>query len=152
MQTGTWSAIGFPVTSPAARQRFYQYSNWSYQGGVFVSRSSGMVLRISALALWTLPALQLLMLVFFYLVAVEQFWYDNGLLFLCFGVGLVGGLGYVNAFRLVAEAVPPELKELALASASVGDSFGVMFSDIFGTFVQACVYKRNGIPGAWATC
>lgn len=92
------------------------------------------------------------MLLFFYLVAVEKFWYGYGLLFLCFGVGLVGGLGYVNAFRLVAEAVPPELKELALASASVGDSLGVLLSDMFGTFVQACVYKRNGIPGAWATC
>eukprot|EP00903_Cladosiphon_okamuranus_P005515 g5494.t2 len=123
MQTGTWSAIGFPVTSADARQRFYEYANWCYQGGVFVSRSSGMVVRLSPLMLWSLPAVQL--------------FYGNGLLFLCFGVGLVGGLGYVNAFRLVAEAVPPELKELALASASVGDSFGVMLSDVFGTFVQA---------------
>lgn len=152
MQTGTWSAIGFPVTSSSARQKFYQYANWSYQGGVFLSRSSGMVVRLSPLALWSLPAVQLAMLAFFYLVAVDRFWYDYSLLFLCFGVGLVGGLGYVNAFRLVAEAVRPELKELALASASVGDSLGVMFSDIFGTFVQACVYKRNGIDGAWATC
>lgn len=96
--------------------------------------------------------MQVGMLFFFYIVAVERFWYDYSLLFLCFGVGLVGGLGYVNAFRLVAEAVRPELKELALASASVGDSLGVMLSDIFGTFVQACVYKQNGIDGAWATC
>ncbi|CAM9290475.1 unnamed protein product [Ectocarpus sp. 12 AP-2014] len=152
MQTGTWSAIGFPVSSIAARERFYEYANWCYQGGVFVSRSSGMLVRLSPLMLWSLPAVQVLMLLFFYLVAVEKFWYGYGLLFLCFGVGLVGGLGYVNAFRLVAEAVPPELKELALAAASVGDSFGVMFSDIFGTFVQACVYKKNGIPGAWASC
>ncbi|CAM9788942.1 unnamed protein product [Pylaiella littoralis] len=152
MQTGTWSAIGFPITSANARRRFYEYANWCYQGGVFVSRSSGMIVRLSPLMLWSLPAVQVAMLIFFYLVAVEKFLYGYGLLFLCFGVGLVGGLGYVNAFRLVAEAVPPELKELALASASVGDSFGVMFSDIFGTFVQACVYKRNGIPGAWATC
>lgn len=95
---------------------------------------------------------QVVMLLFFYLVAVDKFLYGYGLLFLCFGVGLVGGLGYVNAFRLVAEAVPPELKELALASASVGDSVGVMLSDIFGTFIQACVYKKNGIPGAWVSC
>lgn len=85
------------------------------------------------------------MLLFFYLVAVEHFWYNNGLLVLCFGVGLIGGLGYVNAFRLVSEAVRPELKELALASASVGDSFGVMSSDIVGVFLQKYLYRRNGI-------
>lgn len=145
MQTGTWSAIGFPVKSPEARRRFYEYANWSYQGGVFVSRSSGLVIRLSVLSLWALPTIQLFMLLFFYLVAVERFWNNYGLLFLCFGVGLVGGLGYVNSFRLVAEAVRPELKELALASASVGDSLGVMTSDIAGTFLQKYLYKRNMI-------
>lgn len=58
MQTGTWSAIGFPVSSPHARERFYEYANWCYQGGVFVSRSSGMVVRLSPLMLWSLPAVQ----------------------------------------------------------------------------------------------
>ena len=58
MQTGTWSAIGFPVSSADARQRFYEYANWSYQGGVFVSRSSGMMIRLSPLMLWSLPAAQ----------------------------------------------------------------------------------------------
>jgi len=111
-----------------------------------------MIIRLSVLSLWILPVLQLLLLLFFYFVAMEHFWYDNSLLFLCFGAGLIGGLGYVNAFRLVAEGVPSDLSELALAATSVGDSIGVVFSDIFGTFVQACVYKRNGIPGAWATC
>lgn len=103
-------------------------------------------------AISNLLLLQVVMLVFFCIVAVDKLFYGYGLLFLCFGVGLIGGLGYVNAFRLVAEAVPPELKELALASASVGDSFGVMLSDIFGVFVQACVYKKNGIPGALQIC
>lgn len=145
MQTGTWSSIGFPITSVDARRTFYVYANWSYQGGVFVSRSSGTVMRLTMLDLWILPIVQLLMVLFFYLVAVYHFWYDNSLLILCFGVGLIGGLGYVNAFRLVAEAVPAELKELALMSASVGDSFGVMTSDIAGTFLQAYIYRRNGI-------
>lgn len=58
MQTGTWSAIGFPVSSIAARERFYEYANWCYQGGVFVSRSSGMLVRLSPLMLWSLPAVQ----------------------------------------------------------------------------------------------
>lgn len=58
MQTGTWSAIGFPITSINARRRFYEYANWCYQGGVFVSRSSGMIVRLSPLMLWSLPAIQ----------------------------------------------------------------------------------------------
>ena len=28
LQSGTWTAIGFPVTSLKARNQFYQYSNW----------------------------------------------------------------------------------------------------------------------------
>lgn len=39
-----WTAIGFPVTDPEARTRFYDYSNWCYQVGVFFSRSSPMLL------------------------------------------------------------------------------------------------------------
>jgi hypothetical protein len=41
MQAGVWPAIGFPVESASARAQFYHYSNWIYQAGVFVSRSSG---------------------------------------------------------------------------------------------------------------
>jgi hypothetical protein len=33
MQSGTWTAIGFPVTSADARHKFYLYSNWVYQAG-----------------------------------------------------------------------------------------------------------------------
>lgn len=110
-----------------------------------MSRSSGMILKISAKALWILTAVQISMVFFFFYVAAEHVWYGNGLLVLCFGVGLIGGLAYVNAFRLVAEAVPSELKELALASASVGDSMGIACSDIVGTFVQKCLYRMNGI-------
>ena len=38
MQSGTWAAIGFPVTDEESRKAFYQKANWVYQGGVFVSR------------------------------------------------------------------------------------------------------------------
>lgn len=145
MQTGTWSSIGFPLTSADARRRFYEYANWSYQGGVFVSRSSGLIVRLTPATLWILPAVQLSMVLFFIWVALTHVWYDNSLLVLCWGVGLIGGLGYVNAFRLVSEAVHPKLRELALASASVGDSFGVMASDIAGTFLQEYLYRKNGI-------
>ena len=47
-QSGTWTAIGFPTGDAAARQRFYAASNWCYQAGVFVSRSSGLVYQVRA--------------------------------------------------------------------------------------------------------
>lgn len=41
---------GFPVSSAAARHRFYVYSNWCYQAGVFLSRSSGMLYQVGLVA------------------------------------------------------------------------------------------------------
>jgi len=38
LQSGVWSAIGFPVRSSHARDEFYGYANWCYQLGVFASR------------------------------------------------------------------------------------------------------------------
>jgi len=29
LQSGTWTAIGFPVHDEQARNRFYAYSNWT---------------------------------------------------------------------------------------------------------------------------
>lgn len=37
---------GFPVTDAKARHRFYSASNWCYQVGVFVSRSSGLAYQV----------------------------------------------------------------------------------------------------------
>lgn len=31
MQSGVWSAIGFPMDSEDARKRFYTFANWTYQ-------------------------------------------------------------------------------------------------------------------------
>ena len=39
-------AVGFPVTDARARHRFYSASNWCYQVGVFVSRSSGLAYQV----------------------------------------------------------------------------------------------------------
>ncbi len=36
MQSGAWASIGFPVKSKQARDRFYLWSNWLYQVGVFI--------------------------------------------------------------------------------------------------------------------
>ncbi|CAM9195532.1 unnamed protein product [Phaeothamnion confervicola] len=99
-----------------------------------------------------MPLLQCILLAFFCVDAVTQFWYDDGLLLLCVCAGLLSGAVYVNAFTLLAREVNPAHKEFALGAASLGDSIGIVFSDIGGVFVQACIYKRLGIDGAVGSC
>lgn len=65
MQSGTWAVIGFPVMDKDAREKFYTGANWAYQVGVFLSRSSGMLLPLPLGVLWLMPALQAALLVFF---------------------------------------------------------------------------------------
>jgi battenin len=112
MQSGVWSAIGFPLDSQSARNAFYVYGNWTYQVGVFVSRSSGMFWKADMRALWTMPTLQFLLLVFFVLDAFYEWWYNWALLVLCFVAGLFGGAVYVGGFSLMSETVDSNLKEV----------------------------------------
>jgi hypothetical protein len=91
MQSGVWAAMGFPITSENARNDFYQYSNWMYQAGVLVSRSSGTVWKAGMTALWVMPLLQCALLAFFIIDAYFKLWYDWSILTLCFVVGLFGG-------------------------------------------------------------
>ncbi|KAG7378598.1 G1/S-specific cyclin cln3 [Phytophthora pseudosyringae] len=148
MQTGVWSAIGFPVESKEARASFYSSAGLAYQAGVFISRSSGVIFQATRPILYLMPALQVLLLGFFTLAAATHFWYNWGLLFVCFVVGLLGGGVYVNAYTLLSKEIPPSHVELALAAVSVGDTVGVMFADCAGLFLQGCLYSINHLPGA----
>ena len=124
LQAGVWPAIGFPVTDTKARAEFYHYANWTYQGGVYISRSSGNLWVASMRALWIMPILQIVNLYFFLMVSIHHFWYDYGLLVLCFFAGLLGGSVYVQGFSRINADMPPDLKESAVASAGVADSLG----------------------------
>ncbi|EKU21964.1 battenin, partial [Nannochloropsis gaditana CCMP526] len=136
MQSGAWSAIGFPVEEEKARKLFYAWANMSYQIGVFLSRSSGLLLPPSLPLLWTLPALQCLLLLFFCLNAIWHFWYDWGLLSLCFVAGLFGGAVYVAGFSLISRHTRDDHRELALVSASIADTVGIMLSNVAGLLLQ----------------
>jgi battenin len=189
MQSGTWAAIGFPVEDEGARKKFYEYANWLYQAGVFVSRSSGTLVQANMLVLQLMPVLQTALLVLFTFIAVYQFLYGWGLLAVCFVVGLLGGgvyappqpitrasptpraltlssaslalpsalaspaRRYVNAFtRISVDVEKGPRQEVALAIVSVADSFGILFADVAGLFLQACIYKHHGLDGAKMTC
>lgn len=99
-----------------------------------------------------MPALQALLLVFFALDALTHFWWNWGLLVLCFVVGLLGGGVYVNAFTLLSREVPPALREFSLAAASVADSAGIALADVAGILIQGCLFRRQHLQGAAFHC
>lgn len=147
MQSGVWASIGFPVTSKEARNHFYQYSNFAYQAGVFISRSSGLVLRANMTALWIMPIIQTGLLVFFLTDAYLQFWYDNGLIGMAFLVGCLGGAVYVGGFALIGDDVPKPLKEFSMGAAAIAMNIGVVGSTIAAIFIQRGIYEYYGIEG-----
>ena len=59
---------------------------------------------------------------------------------------------YVAGFSLISRNTREEYRELALVSASIADTLGIMASDVFGLIVQGCLYRANGIPGATFSC
>ena len=153
MQAGVWVSIGLPdVQNAVARQTFYVYSNWCYQAGVFVSRSSGTVWKARRRALWVMPVLQIGLLGMFLAVAVTHFWYNYWLLVPCFAAGLLGGAVYVNSFTLIAREVEPQYVEFSLGAASVADSLGIAVADVVSVFLQGCLFKVNKVEGADFTC
>lgn len=140
-----WSAIGFPVHKSSAREKFYEYANWSYQLGVFVSRSSGSLVHPSMRVLWQLPLYQCGLLVFFVVDAMGHFWYDWGLLLPCFVVGLLGGSVYVHGFKLLGQSTEPKYRELAMASCSVSADLGLLLGSAIALVLQPWIYSANDI-------
>lgn len=153
MQSGTWAAIGFPLTRQDARDSFYFYANFSYQLGVFISRSSGTVFQANRAALWTMPMLQVGLLILFSFISLHQFWYSWAhLIPLTFFAGLLGGGVYVNAFTLMARELSPVHLEFSLGAVAFADSLGILLGDGLGLFLQCRIYEYHGIPGAQIQC
>lgn len=149
MQSGVWAAMGFPRPNTTARRaNFYLYSNWLYQCGVLVSRSSGFLVKTppELKTLWAMSLSQALLLAFFAADAARHFWYDASMLGACFAVGLFGGAVYVHSFRRLAAR--DELAELAMPIGALASDAGTLCSNVAGLFLQACLYEANRIDGA----
>mmetsp|Transcript_13287 Transcript_13287/g.23826 ORF Transcript_13287/g.23826 Transcript_13287/m.23826 type:complete len:413 (-) Transcript_13287:2119-3357(-) len=144
MQSGAWAATGFPIDDPAARAKFYLYSNWLYQVGVFCSRSSGF-LSLDLRHIWFFPCIQAVLLIFFSFNAVYHIWWNNTVLLLCLLAGFLGGAVYVHTFCIMSRRVPSEQQEFALASAVTAATFGTAVANILGVILQGCLYGVNGI-------
>jgi battenin len=157
-QAGAWTAIGFPVDSVEARSQFYEQSNWLYQAGVFLSRSSGTLFTVNQFSLWLMPALQVINLLCFSLAASHKpgfsFLYQRPIfLFGSLYTGLLGGAVYVHGYkRILQDISPADYTEFALASTSVAEGLGVLVADVMGLFLQSCLYASNGLTGALVEC
>lgn len=154
-QAGAWTAIGFPLDNVEARTTFYLTSNWLYQLGVFVSRSSGTLINVSLPVLWLMPVLQVVNLIFFAATAVHptSIWYNSTLYYVvAFYTGLLGGGVYVHGYQRIVADMPSVHTEFALAATSVAESFGILMADVSGLFLQACIYQANGLDGALLQC
>jgi len=154
-EAGAWTAIGFPLESETARDHFYETSNWLYQAGVFLSRSSGTI-NLSAGVVYLMPVLQVGNLIFFTSVAsaaTSSFLYNRYLFdFLAFYTGLLGGAVYVHGYKRIVATVPRWQTEFSLAATSVAEGLGILMADILGLFIQACLYQKHGIEGSIVAC
>eukprot|EP00913_Durusdinium_trenchii_P024059 g22595.t1 len=141
IQAGFWAAMGFPVTNRSSRHAWYKWANFTYQIGVFISRSSFVLICKSRKILWLGGILQVIMVGFFGAAATTPFgdwWLIAPALF----VGFLGGGVYVGAFTLISQERSTAFVELALSSASVADTFGIITANILGLIVQGCVFGQ----------
>jgi len=162
IQSGTWTAmaLGDQVHDVTARNRFYEFSNWLYQAGVFLSRSSGTLCLVSLPVLWLMPALQVGNLIIFSMIAAQSsifsqpFYHSAGYLYvMALYTGLLGGGVYVHGYKRIVTDIPhpPSYTEFALSSTSVAESLGVVMADVTGLLLQGCLYQINNIPGAFVS-
>jgi len=144
IQAGVWASMGFPATDLISRHRWYMWANFTYQVGVFISRTLGGLVVLSVPTLWAGPTLQILMLGLFAAIAMAEvggWWLLVPALF----VGFLGGFVYVQAFVLISHKVDGKYLELALSIASVGCTFGNILSDIVSILAQGCLFGHSHI-------
>lgn len=144
-QAGMWASMGFPtVHDKKIRRNWYQWANFTYQVGVFFSRSLGGLRVLPFSWLWAGPIAQCGLTGFFFWAAWVPFgdWWLIGPA-LC--VGFLGGFVYVQAFVKINHTEPEEYRELALSSACMGDTAGKLAADIIAILVQGCIFAHHEI-------
>jgi len=156
LQSGTWTAIGFPLENMEARDRFYEFSNWAYQAGVFVSRSSGTLFTAPMSLLWLMPALQFANLGLYTYVASHPNFsavYRPGVLYGgALYTGLLGGAVYIHGYKRICLDLPVAHREFSLSATSVAEGIGVLVADAVGLVIESCLYKVNKLEGALFSC
>lgn len=148
IQSGLWSSIGVPdLYSQEDRNQFYHYAAIAYQVGVFISRSSGLIISPNYTIIAAMPLAQLCMVGLFAAIAATQFWTGWTLLIPAVLVGLWGGASYCLTYVHIANNVPADKIEFSVAATTVAENLGSTLSAFTAMYVQGCMWKRLGIPG-----
>ena len=61
-------------------------------------------------------------------------------------VGLLGGTNYIQILMAIDRRLPKRLRELALATVSVGAPVGILAADASGLLLQQCLFRFHDLP------
>ena len=115
-----------------------------YQIGVFISRSSGTIIRIQNL--WLLAILQTINVA---LALLQSLFMFNPSIYLTFIFmvyeGLLGGAAYVNTFSSVSNSVSLKDREFAMGAVTMSDSSGIVVAALMSMMLEPslCQYQIN---------
>ena len=146
--SGVAPTLLFPLDSSPFRtfRDFYPAYQAIYQTGVFISRSSIMLIRINNIYMPSF--LQIGNLVFLILHALFYFLPSVWIIFIIyFWTGLLGGAVYVNAFAKVRDEVNPDEREFSLSATTVADSTGILVASLVSMAVEPIICGYQVIHG-----
>ena len=133
---------GQPVPSPPFEhfRDFYPTYSTIYQFGVFISRSSHLLVRIRDL--YTPSLLQCLNLAILILQALFPYFPNVYFVFLViFWEGLLGGAVYVNTLAKVSEDMSETEREFSLGAVTVADSGGACIAGFVGLWLEGVLCR-----------
>ena len=121
---------------------FFVILNWSYQMGVFVSRSSLQYVKIKNV--WVLCGFQLINWIFLFINT--KFLLVTSLWVLCpifVWTGLMGGGCYVNVMHNILEldTLAENEREAAIVMSLMSNDIGVLSSAIFTLVIDNTLFK-----------
>lgn len=105
-------------------QSQYRWFQFVYQIGVFVSRTTGNLLKPRCT--WWAPIFQCLNASFFMYQTVNS--HDISIwiiLVMVFWVGIIGGLCYVHSFQRLIKELPESQHKFSLGMITIAESFGI---------------------------
>lgn len=108
----------------------YRWLQVDYQIGVFISRSSVNLVKISKL--WLLAVFQFINVL---ILLTEVITFFTPTIWIVFVIvlweGLLGGGAYVNTFYKMSKDIPEDRRNFALGIVTVSDSIGIFLAGIF---------------------
>ena len=125
-------------------KEYFVFLNFSYQVGVFISRSSLRFIRIPPGKVWVLTFFQAINFGFMFVNA--KYMYVQNLYILCpviVWVGLMGGGSYVNVLHgiLDLKTLDKSEKEMALSLSLLFNDSGIFLASVFSLIMSNTILK-----------